>query len=398
MNVSIAQTTPAPAKPERRSFPERAHPHAAATHPAPPLRPGARRFSRIDLILIGARGQVGSALRRQLGRQQSLLRDAAGLELSLIAAFDRRGFAFDLQGLAATALESAFVPRQVDDVERLLAHVTRPGAARTIVIDCTASDEIADCYPRLLAAGVGVVGANKRANSRSLAAYRNLQQTAREHGAPYRYETTVGAAIPLLGPLRDLRLRGERVSSIQGVLSGSLSYILHRLHTGCAFSAAVAEARALGYTEPDPLEDLRATDLARKLLVLARESGFALESDDLRIEPLIEFNPADGLGLDDALAAQDESWRERIASAIARDERWIVLAEADENGGRIGLRAVPAQSAFGQLKPGQNLILIRTDLQDQTPLTVSGPGAGPEITAAGVLSDVLAAAAQLAGR
>jgi aspartokinase/homoserine dehydrogenase 1 len=361
-------------------------------------RHGNRDACRVDLILIGARGNVGSALRRQLGRQQLRVRGEAGLDLKLIAAFDRRGFAFDLQGLAADGLESALLPRRKDDVERLLEHVSRAGAPRTIVIDCTASDEIADQYLPLLAAGVGVVGANKRANSRCLASYHRLQRAAREHDAPYRYETTVGAAIPLLGPLRDLRLRGERVRSIQGLLSGSLSYILHRLHEGAAFSAAVAEARTLGYTEPDPLEDLRATDLQRKLLVLARESGFALEVDELRVEPLIEYQAESGLTLDAALLAEDAAWRARIDAALARGERLVVLAEADVDGGRIGVRSVPAASPFAQLQPGQNLILIRTDLQDQTPLSVSGPGAGAEITAAGVLSDVLAAAQQLAGR
>jgi len=365
---------------------------------APGQRTRPPRSCRVDLIVIGARGRVGSALLRQLGRQQGQLREDARLELTLIAAFDRHGFAFDLQGLAPDRLEHSFVPRRNDDAERLLEHVTRPGAPRTLVIDCTASDEIADAYARLLAAGVGVVGANKRANSRCLASYRRLQRTAREHGAPYRYETTVGAAIPLLGPLRDLRLRGESVRCIEGVLSGSLSYILHRLHEGCAFSAAVAEACALGYTEPDPLEDLRATDLVRKLLVLAREAGFPLELEDLHIEPLIECEQTGQRSLPDRLAAHDTAWRERIAAAIARGERLVVVAEATADGGRIGLRAVPAQSPFGQLQPGQNLVLIRTDLQDQTPLTVSGPGAGAEITAAGVLSDVLAAAAQLAGR
>ncbi len=271
----------------------------ARTHPLKgrPVRHGVvaqRNPCRIDLILIGARGQVGSALRAQLARQQHAWRAQLGLDLKLVAAFDRRGFAFDLQGLAPDELCASLDPRQDGDAERLLDHVARAGAPRTLVIDCTASPEVADSYTRLLAGGVGVVGANKHANSRCLASYRQLQRAARENSAPYRYETTVGAAIPLLGPLRDLRLRGEKVHSIRGVLSGSLSYILHRLHEGCAFSTAVAEARALGYTEPDPLEDLRAHDLGRKLLVLAREAGFALEPTDLQNPAVAASRVGDG--------------------------------------------------------------------------------------------------------
>lgn len=347
---------------------------------------------RVDLVLIGARGKVGSAFRRQLGNRQPALLSEANLDLRLLAGFDRRGFAFDTHGIVPESIDEHMPERGADDVERLMSHVGRHGGVRTLVVDCTASDEIADFYPRLLMGGMGIVAANKRANARSLSSYRDLQHAARERGVPYRYETTVGSAIPLLGPLRDLRLRGERVISVQGVLSGSLSYILHRMHEGCLFSAAVAEARALGYTEPDPMEDLRAIDLSRKLLVLAREAGFAMELEDLVIEPFADLDIASD-DLIPALQVADAGWKARIASALEQGERWVVLAEASREGGRINLRRVPAYSSFAQLEPGQNLISIRTELQDRMPLCVSGPGAGVEITAAGVLSDVVAAAA-----
>jgi aspartokinase/homoserine dehydrogenase 1 len=367
-------------------------PETLAAHA--PRNAGRASAAAVELVLIGARGKVGSAFRRQFGRRQGALRDEAHVDFRLVASFDRRGFAFDPHGLVPETVDGAMPERRSGDAEHLIAHITRPGAARTLVIDCTASDEIADLYPALLAGGVGVVAANKRANARSLASYAQLQRLARDAGVPYRYETTVGAAIPVLGPLRDLRLRGERVISLQGVLSGSLSYILHRVHEGCAFSTAVAEARALGYTEPDPLEDLRAVDLGRKLLVLARECGFALEEHELAIEPLATVDDLPPDALVDALRATDGDWRRRVEQARARGERWVVLAQVDAHGGRIGLESVPAHAPFAQLKPGQNLVAIRTELQDAMPLCVSGPGAGVEITAAGVLSDVVAAATQ----
>lgn len=381
MNVSIAAAAVAPVS---RGLPSA-------------IRVPARAARRIDLVIAGPRGQVGSALRRQLGRQQVALRASAGLDLRLLAAFDRHGLAFSLDGLAEPG-QLRFDPRRPDDVEALLEHLCGPRAEPALLVDCTASDEVADWYPRLLCAGVGVVGANKRANARDLASWRHLQACARQHESPYRYETTVGAAIPLLGPLRDLRLRGEGVLSLEGLLSGSLSHVLHRVHAGCAFSAAVAEAQALGFTEPDPCEDLQALDLSRKLLVLARECGFALEPGDVQVQPLVDMALVQRDGLDAALRAQDEPWRERVARADQAGERWAVLARADARGGTIGAERLPLASPFAQLPAGQNLVRIRTALQDGAPLVLGGPGAGPEVTAAGLLSDVVAGARELAWR
>ena len=347
--------------------------------------PAAGRFvaTRVDLVLIGARGQVGSAFRRRLAQQQATLRHELDLNLVLLAGLDRRGFAFDLQGLVPDEIETQLRAREESDFEHLIAHLTRPGSGPALAIDCSASEEITDLYPRLLAGGVGIVTANKRGNARALSFYRELQRLAQQHAAPYCYETTAGAAIPVLGSLRDLRQRGERVTSIRGVLSGSLSYILARVQDdGLDFSTAVAEAAALGYTEPDPSEDLCLRDVTRKLLGLAREAGFALDANQIDIEPI-----------DD-----DGQWPERVGAARASGQRWVVLAEADDQGGRIGLRCLPGDSPFATLRPGENLVQVTTDLQREVPLTLAGPGAGPEVTAAGVFSDVLAAARQLARR
>lgn len=359
--------------------------------------PGAAPSARIDLVIAGARGQVGRALGAQLARRQAWLLAHEGLDLRTIAAFDRRALAIDLGGLDPQSLERGGAARAPGDGERLLEALCRPQRGACVFVDCTASDEIADWYPRLLGAGVGVVAANKRANARSLAQYRQLQRLARLGAAPYRYETTVGAAIPVLGPIRDLRLRGERIESLQGVLSGSLSHVLHRLHEGLAFSAAVAEARQLGLTEPDPFEDLAARDLSRKLLVLAREAGFALEAADLAIEPLCA-PPREGQSVEDALAAADADWQARVAAAQHRDECLVVLAEADATGGRIGLRSLPRDSAFARLAPGENLVQVRSEWQSRAPLALGGPGAGAQVTAAGLVSDILQAARELAPR
>lgn len=354
--------------------------------------------ARVDVVLVGARGKVGSALLQRIEREQVAIGERSGLALALVAAMDTRGMSVDSRGLATGLLSRELAPRQHGDFERLLVDITRPDAPPTVLIDCTASDEVADCYARLLGAGVGVVGANKRANARCTGSWSALQRAAHENNAPYRYETTVGAAIPVIGALRDLRLRGEKVLEIEGVLSGSLSFILHAMHTGLAFSEAVLEARERGYTEPDPSEDLRASDFARKVLVLAREAGYLIEPTELRIEPLSLARSPDPSDFRDALRAEDAQWQSRIASARAKGERLVMMATISPESACIGLRSLPADSQFAQLLPGQNRISIRTELQDHSPLVFSGPGAGAEVTAAGLFSDVISAARQLARR
>ncbi len=354
-----------------------------------------RITQRVDWVLIGARGQVGSALRRQVSKQLPTLEAELGISLKLLAAFDRRGFAFDLEGLPPLLFEERLSPRSDSVVDALLERLHQPVNQPTIVIDCTASDEIADLYPSLLANGIGVVAANKRANARSFAFYQQLQQSAQHSGAPYRYETTVGAAIPVLGPLRDLRLRGETVTNIQGVLSGSLSYILDQVHAGVAFSDAIDQARALGYTEPNPLEDLRAEDLARKVLILARECGFAFDGQHVSINPLVDNCDDIDATIDGAFVHENARWAAHVEQAKERNNRLVVLCSIDSQRAHIGLQSVPINSPFAQLGPGQNLLRIQTSLQSKVPVWLGGPGAGPDITAAGVFSDLISAAAQL---
>jgi aspartokinase/homoserine dehydrogenase 1 len=380
MNVSISSSAVATTRP-----------------PAAGFRTPAAAPRVVQLVVAGARGQVGSALCAQLARERAALREALDLDLRIAIGFDRHGLARASRD-GSVGAQDHYAPRREGDIAAVLDALSRRGSAATLVVDCTASEEIADLYAPLLSAGVGVVAANKHANSRSHADWRHLQDCARRGRAPWRYETNVGAAIPVLGPLRDLRLRGERVLALDGLLSGSLAHVLSRLHAGVAFSEAVQEARRLGYTEPDPLEDLCARDLARKALVLGRECGFALEPAAVRVTPLVDAAVAARAGLDAALAAEDGAWRARIDDARATGDRWVMLVHVDAGGASIGPARVGAGSAFAALPAGQNLLHVRTPLQDATPLVLGGPGAGPAVTAAGVLSDILVAACELASR
>ena len=355
---------------------------------------------RVALVVAGASGRVGRALTEHLGRQQGQLRETLGIDLQLVAAANRRQMVWSGEGLAAERLEETLATGEPANFERLVARLLNGRPARTIFVDCTASDEVASSYSSLLGSGVAVVTPNKRANTRTFATYRELKEKARASGVPYLYETTVGAALPVLRTLRDLRLRGDRLNGLAATLSGTLSYILGRVNEGIAFSVAVAEAHENGLTEPHPAEDLAGEDVARKLLILLREVGLGIERESVLVESLVpaglEAEPDAGRFVAGCSRA-DETWEERARTAAKAGQRLVHVARFERLCGeritaRVAVEALPESSPLAGARPGENIIMLWTDQYAQVPLTIAGLGAGPAITAAGVLSDVLEAA------
>ncbi len=344
---------------------------------------------RVHLALIGARGLVGTALREQLARELDGVNARLRADLRLSLALDRRGLAFDPQGLPSSLPADLLRPREPGDLEAALGTLAARVGERVIVIDCTASAEIAANYRAWLRAGIGVVTPNKLANAASQREWAALHEDARAGDAAYRYETTVGAALPVLATLRDLRERGETPRRIEAVLSGSLSFLLARLHEGATFGDAVREARALGYTEPDPREDLAGRDIARKLVILAREAGHTIEPETVRVEPLVDlatWSP------DTPDALTDAYWRDRVAQARAHEARLVAVANFDGEHANVAVNEVALTSPLARLAAGENMVRISTDIHARVPITIAGPGAGPAVTAAGVLGDVISAA------
>jgi aspartokinase/homoserine dehydrogenase 1 len=264
--------------------------------------------------------------------------------------------------------------------------------ANPLFVDCTASAEVSSQYPELLASGVPVVTPNKLALSGRYSDYVRLQDSARSGRAPFRYETTVGAALPILGTVRNLRLGGDRVRTVTAVLSGTLSYVFGEMALGAPFSSAVAEARRKGFTEPHPREDLDGADVARKLLILLREAGLGLEPDAVPVESLVpepvsrEEDPERFL---EGLGAADDLWRQRVGEAGRN--RLTYLAWFDGSRSGVGVRVLSEDHPLASLRPGENMVVLTTDRYPDVPLTIAGPGAGREVTASGVFTDLLAA-------
>jgi homoserine dehydrogenase len=264
-----------------------------------------------------------------------------------------------------------------------LPSVLRPGA---ILADLTASPKTAPTLRAALDAGCGVALANKIPLAGPWAEAQFLLTHHR-----LRYEVTVGAGLPVIETLHYLRDTGDRVTLIEGCVSGTLGYLCAELERGVPYSQAVAQARALGYTEPDPRDDLSGKDVARKALILARTAGWPLEERDLTVEPLYTAELA-GLAVADFMTATstlDANYAARVAAAQAEGKVLRYVARVTPEGGTVGLTAVDRDGALGALRGPANYIALHTARYDPLPLAISGPGAGREVTAAGVLGDII---------
>ena len=271
----------------------------------------------------------------------------------------------------------------------------------TVFIDCTASDSVARHYRDWFERGIHVVTPNKKANSADWPFYQSMREARRVSGAHYLYEATVGAGLPIIQTLRDLRDTGDDVASIEGIFSGTLAYLFNVYDGATPFSEIVSAARKKGYTEPDPRDDLSGLDVARKLIILGREMGLPLEMSDVKVESLVP------VGLESAsadefmggLARHDESMRRRFEAARAQGKvmRYVGKISADGQA-LVGVAELDAKHAFANIALTDNVVRFATRRYCDNPLIVQGPGAGPEVTAGGVFADLLRLAAYLGAR
>ncbi|MEX0639185.1 MAG: hypothetical protein WDZ29_02005 [Balneolaceae bacterium] len=260
-----------------------------------------------------------------------------------------------------------------------------------IFVDATGSLEVASIYLDLLKEGIHIVTPSKLANSRDQAYFDHLQKASGESGAGYLFETTVGAGLPVIRTIRDLLNTGDEIIEISGVLSGTMTYIFDQLEEGQPFSRAVVKARALGYAEPDPRDDLSGEDVVRKFLILARTIGLKIERDEVKAESLIpeDLRDVDSTTYLQSIASYDDEWNQRIRNELESRRTLRFSGTLRDGKIRVGIESVEKKSPLGQLTGTNNLILIRTQRYFDQPMVIQGPGAGKEVTASGVLSDIL---------
>jgi aspartokinase/homoserine dehydrogenase 1 len=355
----------------------------------------------ISIGLIGP-GTVGRVMLDQIASQSVRLRDQFKLDLRVRGLLGSKRMLLSDSGVNLHGWRDQYQNTSTEaDLARFVDHVRVDYLPHTVLLDCTASSEIASHYPEWLAAGIHIVTPNKKANSADLAFYRRLREARRNGSSHYLYEATVGAGLPVVQTLRDLRETGDDVTSVEGIFSGTLAYLFNVYDGSTAFSDIVRDARQRGYTEPDPRDDLSGMDVARKLIILGREMGLSLEMSDVKVESLVPAGLETG-SIDEfmsRLPQHDAAMRQRFDNAQARGKVLRYVAKVTAEGrATVRLEEFAANHAFANIALTDNVVRFATARYCDNPLIVQGPGAGPEVTAGGVFADLLRLAAYLGAR
>ena len=354
----------------------------------------------VSIGLIGP-GAVGSALLEQLMVGKQRLREQFNLDLRVRAIANSRQMFLKEARIELDGWRDSLRAGESFDIERFTKHVQADYLPHAVIIDCTASQHVADAYSSWLGHGVHVITPNKRAHSGPIEYYRLLKRVSRTANTHFLYEATVGAGLPVIQTLKDLVETGDDILSVSGIFSGTLAYLFNVYDGTRAFSEIVREARSKGYTEPDPRDDLSGTDVARKAVILAREAGLDLELDDVDVESLVPGALANA-SVDeflDRLADFDAPMAERVART--REAGQVLRYVADVDFGRISasvrLKAFAPDHPFANISLTDNIVQFVTRRYRENPLIVRGPGAGPDVTAAGIFADLLRLCSMLSG-
>ena len=337
-------------------------------------------------------GNVGGALLDQLAAQQKTLLEDQRLDMRLAGLANSRKMIFDESGIAIDDARDLLSNGQDFDVDAFVQNAIDLNLRNSVFIDNTGSAEIAALYPRLVEHNVSVVTSNKIAASSPYAEYSQLIELAAEHGVQFRFETNVAAGLPVINTLRDMILTGDRIHRIEAVLSGSLNYIFNNISTDVPFSSAVATAREMGLTEPDPAIDLSGLDVQRKILILAREAGYKIEMSDVSKAFMVPANLELGTPWEElynTLKSEDAAIEQQRKEVADSGKQWRFMATLEDGNARVGVETISNDHPAWVLDGKDNLVLIYSDRYSAQPLVIKGAGAGPQVTASGVMADVL---------
>jgi aspartokinase/homoserine dehydrogenase 1 len=346
----------------------------------------------VNLYLVGT-GLIGSTLLQQLAEHHDMLSDKHRISLKLVGLADIDKMHVDPGGISFNDWQSVISSsKNRMNLDKFIKKIRSNGLPNSLFIDCTASSLVAEKYQDILESNASIVAANKVANSSSKSYYANLRKEAEKRHLSFQYETNVGSAMPIINAIRDIVSTGDKISKIEGILSGTLSYIFNIFSSDCSFSESVINAKNNGFTEPDPRNDLNGVDAGRKLLIMMREAGYSLNFKDIFVQNLIPKEArkvktvAEFLKI---LKKYDGSMEQIRVEAEKEGKVLRYIASFTDGKARVSLEKIGHEHPFFMLKGSENIVSIYSDYYKDLPLTMRGPGAGADITAAGVLADIL---------
>lgn len=348
-------------------------------------------YQVLHLYLAGV-GTVGKNLLEKLERQAQRLMETEKLKIRLVGLANSRQMVFNPSGFSANEAIAQLADGQPGGVDRFVEQMVQHNFSNSVFVDCTASEQVAGQYQYLLEHNISVITANKIASSSAYSHYQKLKKTAREKGVKYLFETNVGAGLPIINTINSLLNSGDRIVELEGVLSGTLNYIVNNVSAERKLSQVVKEAKEKGYSEPDPRIDLKGTDVLRKLLILARECDYPMEEEDIEMESFLPaefFRDEPVEAFMERLKDYDDAFEQMRCRAEEKGMIWRYTAALKEGKARVGFSEVDKNHPFFHLEDSNNKVLLRSDYYFDHPMEIKGYGAGADVTAAGVFADII---------
>lgn len=337
-------------------------------------------------------GNIGATLLRQIDAQSDFLRENNGIEVKINGIANSRKMIIDEEGIDLTQWQERINKGETSNLDEFIQKIKLLNLSNCIFVDNTASPITGTYYKELFESNVSVVTCNKIANSSSYKDYKDLKDTARRRGVDFFYETNVGAGLPIIRTLKDLMTSGDRIIKIEAILSGTISYIFNNFRGNTSFYEVVKKAHELGYTEPDPREDLSGKDFMRKMMILARDAGYEIEEKDVELGAILPESCSKAPSIDDfyeELKKSDSYFNELKEKAENENKVLRYIGKLEDGKASVNLEFVDASHPFYNLTGSDNIISFTTERYKFNPLVIKGPGAGAEVTAAGVFADLI---------